>query len=107
MWDKFLAQGNYSGQGGIRTRDLSIPKPAFYHKALKMSNFNHGKGLWKHNNSLLGDFEYLNTVHNKIIEIKQQYMVHVYTFNNVSEITDKDIQFTIDDQLFLDTFLWR
>ncbi|KAH3713736.1 hypothetical protein DPMN_073538 [Dreissena polymorpha] len=28
MWDKFLAQGNASGQGGIRTRDLSIPKPA-------------------------------------------------------------------------------
>ncbi|KAH3836912.1 hypothetical protein DPMN_110288 [Dreissena polymorpha] len=32
MWDKFLAQGNSSGQGGIRTRDLSIPKPASYHK---------------------------------------------------------------------------
>ncbi|KAH3786933.1 hypothetical protein DPMN_165051 [Dreissena polymorpha] len=31
MWDKFLAQGNSSGQGGIRTRDLSIPKPASYH----------------------------------------------------------------------------
>ncbi|KAH3804780.1 hypothetical protein DPMN_133068 [Dreissena polymorpha] len=31
MWDKFLAEGNSSGQGGIRTRDLSIPKPASYH----------------------------------------------------------------------------
>ncbi|KAH3860665.1 hypothetical protein DPMN_023576 [Dreissena polymorpha] len=31
MWDKFLAQGNSSGQGGIRTRDLSIPTPASYH----------------------------------------------------------------------------
>ncbi|KAH3858432.1 hypothetical protein DPMN_101055 [Dreissena polymorpha] len=31
MWDKFLAQGNSSGQGGIRTRDLTIPKPASYH----------------------------------------------------------------------------
>ncbi|KAH3818850.1 hypothetical protein DPMN_120648 [Dreissena polymorpha] len=31
LWDKFLAQGNSSGQGGIRTRDLSIPKPASYH----------------------------------------------------------------------------
>ncbi|KAH3740769.1 hypothetical protein DPMN_047480 [Dreissena polymorpha] len=28
LWDKFLAQGNSSGQGRIRTRDLSIPKPA-------------------------------------------------------------------------------
>ncbi|KAH3750798.1 hypothetical protein DPMN_185332, partial [Dreissena polymorpha] len=31
MWDKFPAQGNYSGQGGIRTWDLSIPTPASYH----------------------------------------------------------------------------
>ncbi|KAH3772681.1 hypothetical protein DPMN_174023 [Dreissena polymorpha] len=31
MWDKFLAQGNSSGQGGIRTRDFSIPKPASNH----------------------------------------------------------------------------
>ncbi|KAH3891762.1 hypothetical protein DPMN_015869 [Dreissena polymorpha] len=30
-WDKFLAQGNSSGQGGIRTRDISIPNPASYH----------------------------------------------------------------------------
>ncbi|KAH3788883.1 hypothetical protein DPMN_167047 [Dreissena polymorpha] len=31
MWDKFLAQENSSGQGKIRTRDLSIPNPASYH----------------------------------------------------------------------------
>ncbi|KAH3794835.1 hypothetical protein DPMN_148373 [Dreissena polymorpha] len=31
LWDKFLAQGNFSGQGGIRTRDLSIPEPASCH----------------------------------------------------------------------------
>ncbi|KAH3730420.1 hypothetical protein DPMN_056406 [Dreissena polymorpha] len=27
MWDNFLVQNNYSGNGGIRTRDLSISKP--------------------------------------------------------------------------------
>ncbi|KAH3878785.1 hypothetical protein DPMN_002684 [Dreissena polymorpha] len=31
LWDTFLAQGNSSGHGGIRTRDLLIPKPASYH----------------------------------------------------------------------------
>ncbi|KAH3700588.1 hypothetical protein DPMN_075567 [Dreissena polymorpha] len=31
MWDKCLAQGKSSGQGGIRTRNLSIPTPASYH----------------------------------------------------------------------------
>ncbi|KAH3831698.1 hypothetical protein DPMN_104968 [Dreissena polymorpha] len=31
VWDKLLAQGNSSGQGGIRTKDLSIPNPASYH----------------------------------------------------------------------------
>ncbi|KAH3849866.1 hypothetical protein DPMN_092270 [Dreissena polymorpha] len=36
MWDKFLAQENSSGQGGIRTRDLSIPKPASYHCSHKV-----------------------------------------------------------------------
>ncbi|KAH3727713.1 hypothetical protein DPMN_053656 [Dreissena polymorpha] len=28
---RFLAQKNSSGQGGIRTRDLSITETAFYH----------------------------------------------------------------------------
>ncbi|KAH3819759.1 hypothetical protein DPMN_121503 [Dreissena polymorpha] len=31
MWDKFIAQENSSDQGGIRTRDLSISKPASHH----------------------------------------------------------------------------
>ena len=32
-------------------------------------------------------------------------MVHVYNCENLSIITDQAIQFTIDDQFFLDTLL--
>ncbi|MCU7801457.1 MAG: endonuclease/exonuclease/phosphatase family protein, partial [gamma proteobacterium symbiont of Lucinoma myriamae] len=64
-----------------------------------------GKSLWKHNNSLLSDMEYINTINNKIKDIKQQYALPVYNYDNINDVPDDEIQFVIDDQLFLDTLL--
>lgn len=64
-----------------------------------------GKSLWKHNNSLLSDMEYINTINNKIRDIKQQYALPVYNYDNINDVPDDELQFVIDDQLFLDTLL--
>lgn len=72
---------------------------------LTLDNITHGKGLWKFNNSLLLDKEYLNSVNTKIEEIKAQYCLPVYNYSNLAELSNEEIQFKIDDQLFLETLL--
>lgn len=68
-------------------------------------NIKKGKSLWKHNNALLKDIDYINTINEKIKEIKQQYALPVYNHENISDVPDDEIQFVIDDQLFLETLL--
>ena len=71
----------------------------------KFNKFVKSKGLWKFNNSLLKDMDYLNTINQKIKEIKLQYALPVYNLNNLDNILNEDIQFTINNQLFLETLL--
>ena len=40
---------------------------------LVFNPFKRGKGLWKFNNSLLSDIEYVNIVKEKILDVKKQY----------------------------------
>ena len=72
---------------------------------LAMDNFEHGKSLWKHNNSLLTDSEYLKTINSKIQDIKKQYCLPVYNHEAIDEIPDEELQLVIDDQLFLETVM--
>ena len=72
---------------------------------LQFVDFQKGKSLWKFNNSLLTDTTYLETINNKIIEIKQQYALPVYDLDRIDQIPNGDLQFNINDQLFLDTLL--
>ena len=72
---------------------------------LSFTNIEHGKSYRKHNNSLLTDMAYLNTMDKKIIEIKQQYALPVYNMDEIQNIPDNEIQFTINDQLFLEILL--
>ncbi|KAK3088083.1 hypothetical protein FSP39_014464 [Pinctada imbricata] len=64
-----------------------------------------GRGFWKFNNSLLYDSTYLDIINKKIDDIKKQYAVPVYLFDNVVNFPDDEIQFVINDQLFLETLL--
>ena len=64
-----------------------------------------GRGLWKFNNSLLNDIEFLDTIKNRILDVKKQYAVPVYNNDRISDIHDNEITFTIDDQLFLETLM--
>ena len=61
--------------------------------------------MWKHNNSLLNDLAYLETIKHKIEESKQHYALPVYNIDNLENIPDAELQFTINDQLFLNTLL--
>ena len=69
------------------------------------TQFVKGKPLWKLNNSLLSDKNYLNIINDKIEQIKIQYALPVYNISNINDISNTDIQFTINDQLFLETVL--
>ena len=72
---------------------------------LKLNNFSIGRGLWKFNNSLLFDKEYIKSVKEVISKTIEQYASPVYNRENLSTIDPNDIQFTINDQLFFETLL--
>ena len=71
------------------------------------NEFIKGKGLWKFNNSLLKVNDYIENVKKKnvITTVKHQYMLPVYSAEFVENINSNNLQFTISDQLFLETLL--
>ena len=73
--------------------------------SLSFTEFIKGKPLWKFNNSLLNDIQYINTINKKIHEVKEQYSLPVYNTMNLHNIPESDLQLSINDQLFLDTLL--
>ena len=72
---------------------------------LQLSEQNHGKGFWKLNNSLLNDKAYVDCINRKIDSVILQYCLPVYNIDNVLKMEPSDIQFIINDQLFLETLL--
>ena len=72
---------------------------------LNLTIFSHGKSYWKHNNLLLTDPDYLKQINKKIEDIKLQYALPVYNLDEINNIPNKEMQFLINDQLFLDTLL--
>ena len=74
---------------------------------LILSNLKRGPGLWKLNCSLLKNPEYLEMINKTIEDIKKQYMIPIYNVNNLGEIDNSEIQFTIDDTLFLEMLLLK
>nr|XP_034320385.1 uncharacterized protein LOC105331900 isoform X1 [Crassostrea gigas] len=72
---------------------------------IKKNEFLKSKRIWKFNNSLLTEKEYIKIVKQIVIDIKKQYSCFVYDKDNISSVPDDNIQFTISDQLFLDTLL--
>ena len=75
--------------------------------SLTFNDFKKGRGLWKFNNSLLYDKEYLECIRDVILNVKKQYAVPVYNMDNIHNIPDENIFLTINDQLFLETLLFE
>ena len=63
------------------------------------------KSYWKLNNSLLHDKTYIDLINDTILEIKKQYAVPIYNTENIKNINDEELQFTINDQLFFEVLL--
>ena len=76
---------------------------------LSLGKVKEGKrfSLWKFNASLLKEKEYLETINTVIEEIKKEYAACPYNQDNISNIPNNEIQFVINDQLFLDTLLMK
>ena len=71
----------------------------------KWNDFKTGKVFWKFNVSLLSDIKYLNMINNTIEQTTREYIVPIYNLDNLSNISNTDIFFTINDQLLLETLL--
>ena len=91
--NKCSIEGSYRSDHSMIILDISFVQ------------FKKGKPLWKHNNSLLNDKDYLRTMNNKIDEVKKQYTLPVYNIDQINNVPDDEIQFVINDQLFLETLL--
>lgn len=72
---------------------------------LSFSHFKKGKGMWKFNTSLLNDIEYSKAIEKLITEIKLRYALPVYNAENINNIPNSEIEFIINDQLFLEVLL--
>ena len=72
---------------------------------LRKSEFKRDRQFWKFNNSLLRDKTYVNQIKTLINDIKRQYAIMLYNTEELDKIPIDDIQFTISDQLFLETLL--
>ena len=69
-----------------------------------MTNFR-PKTYWKFNNTLLYDKDYVKMIKETIKHIIKQYCLPVYNLENIEDIDTKDIQFSINDQLFFEALL--
>jgi exonuclease III len=72
---------------------------------IKIQDFKRGRGLWKFNNLLLYDKEYVEKIKTTILQTKKQYIIPVYNIENIGSIPDNEINFQINDQLFLEVLL--
>ena len=72
---------------------------------LKLNEFKHGKGLWKFYNSLLYDIDYLEIINQIIKKITRDYALPVFNIENLENIPNAEIKFTVNNQLFLETIL--
>ena len=75
--------------------------------SLEKEQFTRDRPFWKFNNSLLKDKMYIAEIKKVITEVKKQYALPVYNFENIENIPNEDLSFVIGDQLFFETLLMQ
>ena len=71
---------------------------------LKLIDSERGRGYWKFNYTLLKDKDYVSLIKNTIDDVKKTYISNENNLNH-GNISNEEIQFHINDQLFLETLL--
>ena len=75
--------------------------------SIRKNEFKRDRPFWKFNNSLLKDKLYVNSIKETIDRVKKQYAILIYSPDEISNISARDIQFSITDQLFFETLLFE
>lgn len=86
-------------KGGYRT-DHSLIKLDF-----QIAKYRKGRGYWKFNSTLLHERDYSDIVKDTIWETVEMYAALPYNRQNLRGIPLNEIQWSISDQLFLETLL--
>ena len=71
---------------------------------LKLIDSERVRGYWKFNNTLLKDKDYFSLIKNTIDDVNKTYVSNENNLNH-GNISNEEIQFNINDQLFLETLL--
>ena len=87
----------------VKSSYRSDHSPVILH--IKKEQFKRDRPFWKFNNSLLKDLDYVNEIKKTIIEVKKQYAVLAYNFENIEMISNEELTLQIGDQLFFETLL--
>ena len=80
---------------------------SFIQLHIETNKFVRGKGTWKLNCDLLYNEEYIKLINQTIEQSKLEYAIPIYNQNNINNIEDEFIQFTISDKLFLEMLLLK
>ena len=105
--DFFLASSNMLDI--IKNCDITLSyrsDHSIQHLDIMLDSFNRGKGLWKFNNSLLENKDYLTLINSVINEEKIKYALPVYDFSFL-ERTFSSISMTIEPDAFLEILFLR
>ena len=78
---------------------------SFIELIITLCKFEHGRGLWNFNCSLLSDKEYLININNVIDWEKIRFAVSIYNQHNLTNLHNSSIEFTISDSDFLEILL--
>ena len=73
--------------------------------SIQKSGQKRGKGLWKFNNALLENLEFVDMIKAEILLINQTYALPVYSEAFVARDNGETIDISISSTLFLETFL--
>ena len=73
---------------------------------IQLNKFKRGPGTWKFNSSLLKNKKYAELINQTIDQTILEYANPIHNLDTINNIY-KDINFTIDDTLFLDTLLMK
>ena len=74
---------------------------------IQLNKFHCGLGTWKINSSILKDKSYVELINKTIEQTIEEYSLPTCNPLKNHDISTKDLTLTIDDTLFLDTFLMK